>query len=341
MSEQRTSHLWKCLRRSLALFVVACSLGGAATAVAKPPAKNTSVDQADERKKLGYILLGTSCALSLGMVGAYLFVRRRRRTRDIFAFEGFAAVGEVDFSDQRSVRAAGRRSKAAAEQKGGSSDAAIEALGVSQTDFNPQQQLAAPQRECPRCSRMYPSTILVCPYDSTTLRPAHKPQRQRKLGKADGLERLVCTGCGRRYKPGVDYCYHDGLPLMQDTRERADHAPAFQACESCGWEGEADDERLCPNDGSDLVEIDPSDSTHVRPAIPMTVCPTCGQYGMPGQAFCPNDGDVLTPVLNMRVTEFPARGFGPRRKVCGECGAEHGRHASYCSNDGSKLVALN
>jgi hypothetical protein len=341
MVESRKGRILSRLKRSLALSALACVLGIAGTALAQQPAEGAA-EESLERKNLGYVLLGTACALGLGMFGGYFFVRRRqRREQELFDFDGFAPVTESDFSNHRQVAASGRRSEGASEQKSGAPDSVLEALGTSEVGFTPQQQPAEPKRECPKCSRTFPATILVCPYDSTALRPAHKPRRRRRAQRADGLERLVCTGCERRYPPGVDYCYHDGLPLMQDTRARADNAPAFKACESCGWEGEADDEMLCPNDGHELVEIDPSDSTHVQPAIPLTICPTCREYGAPGVAFCPNDGEVFMPVVNMRVTEFPARGFGPRRKVCGECGAEHGGHAAYCSSDGSKLVALN
>lgn len=341
----------------MALCALACLLGVSTAATAQEPepeaseseaVKKAAQQESPEREKLGYILLGTSFALGLGMVGGYFFVRRRqRRDEALFDFEDFAPVNEADFSNHRRMVASGRRRDGASDGQGSSPDSVLEALGTSEVDFTPQQQLAEPKRECPKCSRTFPATILVCPYDSVALRPAHKKTaRRRRQKRADGLERLVCTGCERRYGLGVDYCYHDGLPLMQDTRERADHAPTFKACEKCGWEGVADngssdEAALCPNDGHELVAIDPSDSTHVQPTIPMTICPTCREYGKFGVAFCPNDGDVLMPVINMRVTEFPARGFGPRRKVCSECGTEHSGQAAYCSQDGSKLVSLN
>lgn len=345
MVKQRKGLFSKRLRRILAWCALACLMGGATAALAKAPASEQAPSTKSlEREKLGYILLGTSCALGLGMVAGYFFVRRRqRRDEQSFDFEDLGLVSEVDLSNHRRTAGAGQRRDGASEQQGASHNSVLEALGTSELGFAPPQRWAESGRECPECSRTFSSTILVCPYDSVALRPAHRKKSQRRhlAGSLDGLDRLVCTGCERRYELGIEYCYHDGLPLMQDTRDRAEHAPTFKACEKCGWETDVADEMLCPNDDHELVAIDPSDSTRVQPAIPMTMCPTCREYGAPGVAFCPNDGEVFMPVINMRVTEFPARGFGPRRKVCSECGAEHGGQAAYCSNDGSKLVSLN
>jgi hypothetical protein len=341
------SKLLKRTKKTAALCAFACLLacmmivGVSASAAAEEPKGEGGPE---ENRELGYILLGTSCALGLGMAGALLFVRRRRRDEALLDFEGFGASDERAFTpSRRTMEASGRTADASQDSTSVSTQTVLDEV-ESSVGFA-QQMGGEPARECPKCSRTFPSTIVVCPYDAATLRPAKKTRKRnrRRKNKRHGLERMACTGCERRYEAGVDFCYHDGLPLMQDTRERSYDAPSFKACERCGWEGLADDQTLCPTDSCshELIEIDPSDSTHVQPTIPMTICPTCREYGTPGQAFCPNDGDVFTPLLNMRSTEFPARGFGPRRKACGECGAEHGGHAAYCSNDGSRLIALN
>jgi ferredoxin len=336
-----------------------CLVGLSTNAMAEEPARaesqpqSASDDKPEDHRQLGYLLIGTSCALGLGMAGVLMFIRRRRRDMALLDFEGFRSIGESDFSPTpHTIEASGRRADSSSKPASISAEAVLESMDAPSAGFAPNQS-REPRRECPRCSRTYPATIVVCPYDAATLRPARQETgggRSKKRGQ-HGLERMACTGCERRYEANVDFCYHDGLPLMQDTRERAYGAPSFKACERCGWEGEADDQTLCPNDAcsdesssdraSKLIEIDPSDSTHVRPTIPMTICPTCREYGTPGTAFCPNDGDVFTPLLNMRVTKFRTGGFGPRRKMCTECGAEHGGHAFYCGNDGARLVALN
>lgn len=348
MVDRQRSQTLRRLKRSAALCALACVVGVSATALADKPAKEKppeaagAQDEGPERRQLGYILLGTSCALGVGMVGAFLLIRRRRRQRQMWPAFGQGTASGAQLIDVSEYDGPNVRSQAGSREQGGvGADTLMEALGGSKADFAA-TEVAGPKRRCPECSRTYPATLLVCPYDSAKLlrMPERRSRRSRRSRKQTGLERRVCTGCERRYEAHVDYCYHDGLPLMQDTRERSYEAPAFVVCKSCGWEGEGEEE-VCPNDGSELVEIDPSDATPVPPAFPMTICPTCRQYGSPGEAFCADDGEVLMPVVDMRETEFPPHGFGPRRKVCSECGAEHGGHASYCSNDGTKLVALN
>ena len=131
-----------------------------------------------------------------------------------------------------------------------------------------------------------------------------------------------------------------GMPLVEDTSEAAQDATVFRACETCGWEGEID-QRTCPEDGSELLVVDPSDSTSVAPTIPLLICPRCREYAPPGTAHCPEDGEVLTPLSNIRMTELPRNGIGPRRKICRECGERFSGAADYCPRDGVKLVALN
>jgi hypothetical protein len=325
-SDMLQNRILKHVKQPITLCAFVCLFGVSALAVAQGPAQQEPVQNEtphQDSRQLGYLLLGTACALGLCMGGVWLLIRRRRRDQTLLGFEDFETFGASDergFSPtQRTVKASGPHHESALAATNPSAETVLDPLDGLHS---------------------------VQPQRSTDARaPGNNHRRSNKPGQHP-LDRMACTGCERRYKAGVDFCYHDGLPLMQDTRESALNAPTFKACESCGWEGEADDQKLCPNDAcSDesnaLTDIDPSDSTHVQPTIPMTMCPTCRDFGMPGTAFCPKDGDVFMPVLNMRSTEFPARGFGPRRKVCGACGADHGGHAFYCSNDGTRLVALN
>lgn len=353
VDRQSSQWLGRLGRRKLAVAVcgLVCGLSLTASAAEPPAADEPARAKGDadslpamsgpERRELGYILLGTSCALGAGMVGIFLYIRRRRREQALFEFDADAFARKASARRRRTpLEASASRVERSADNATVGAETVLEALGDSQVGFAAHAS-SVQGRECPKCSRTYPSTILVCPYDSSPLRDRRKKRRRSaRASKAGRLDRQVCSGCDRRYANDVDYCYHDGLPLAQDTRERAHDAPTFKACEECGWEAETD-EALCPHDGSELVEIDASDSTRIAPTIPMMICPKCREYGAPGVAFCPNDGELLTPLTNVRMTEFPAHGFGPRRKVCEECGAEHSGHASYCSHDGAQLVALN
>ncbi len=342
-------------KAAIAACSLLCGLGLSASVMAEEPsaehgagAANPSTHKAaaqatlsaSERRHLGFILLGTSGVLGAGMIGVFLLIRLRRRRRRGYDdpssadFRGAQLVGVTSL-----VQDSGRRVQAKADKSAPGGETTVEAHASSRVDFAPEQ--SSSQSMCPKCSRLFPSTLVVCPYDSATLLRVPERSRAKPARRTEqSLERLVCTGCDRRYEPGISFCYHDGLPLMQDTRERARQAPTFKACEDCGWEGQTDD-ALCPHDGGELIEIDASDSTKIAPTIPMMVCPKCRNFGPPGKAFCPDDGELLTPLVNVRVTEFPAHGFGPRRKVCETCGTEHSGHAQYCSCDGSKLVALN
>ncbi|MGM0559170.1 MAG: hypothetical protein ACQEVA_22485 [Myxococcota bacterium] len=197
------------------------------------------------------------------------------------------------------------------------------------------------ERKCPQCKRTFPSSIVVCPFDNSPLEGARQSTSgARGSDKSERLDRKVCTGCERRYPADADFCYHDGLPLTHDTRDAASDAPVFKACEACGWEGTTDD-MMCPNDGEELVKIDPSDATTVSPTIPLMVCPKCREFAPPGVAHCPEDGELLTPLTNVRVTTFPSGGFGPRRKICKSCGTQFSGEAEYCCNEGSRLLSLN
>jgi hypothetical protein len=322
-----------CSRAMCALLFVACALV-AAEAFAQA---EEGGDQRDSG--LGVILVGSSCAVGLGLGAAYLVARRRRRRRrrHLRARLGAGAGGS---SAQPQVVSASTSTGEASTSV--SVDSVLGSMTRSSLELAPGRTEAG--RECPKCSRTFESTLYVCPYDATPLRSQKQAGRERRKRSSgtdrDGLERMACPGCERRYEASVDFCYHDGLPLGGDTWAKAAEAPTFKACDTCGWEGEGD-HTVCPNDGGELVEIDPGDSTRVEPTIPLTICPKCRGYGGLGQAYCDDDGALLTPLVDVRLSEFPAAGFGPRRKVCKECGAQYGGAARFCSADGTKLVGLN
>lgn len=331
-------------RWSLTLVLIVLSLFVASPAVAEEGGEAVSERSASEKRRLGYALLGSSVAIGLMMVGAYAYLRRRqRRTR-------MGPVGVALSAGSRASR--GRRRRSAASSTGATGSvidppAAVagswsETLARTTLEFDPThgEELS---RECPECSRAFDSTLLICPHDSTPLRSLPSGARRRSREAPETLDRLKCKGCGRRHEMGVAFCYIDGRALSPDTRESTTKAPTFKACESCGWEGDAE-QLTCPDcsdDDGELIAVDPAQTTPMTPAIPLTICPKCRVYGAPGQAYCADDGEVLEPLLSMRHATFPAHGFGPRRKICGDCGAQFGSFARYCSKDGSKLLALN
>lgn len=201
-------------------------------------------------------------------------------------------------------------------------------------------QTGGTQRICPDCGERFPQSVVLCPYDSTPLSKIEEGTPQASPSDETVLERQRCPGCGRRFEAGPDYCYHDGMRLRQDTVEDAEDAPVFKVCETCGWEGQAED-RLCPRDGRELTVVDPSEESRISPPIPVLVCPECGEYAAPGSGRCPEDGAALTPLENAHQTELPGYGFGPRRKICQECGGKFNSSARYCTKDGSELVPMN
>lgn len=276
-------------------------------------------------------------ALAVGVGLAVIYAVARRRQKRAFASDGpgytmTAWVERADTSptEQRALGGGGASDSILESTSSDDADAGLHLVGGDEAD-----------RRCPECRRTFPATIVICPYDSSPLRAAPEPDQRAGRGDAGPLARLMCGGCDRRYEPGVEYCYHDGLPLVADTEDLADKAPRFKACETCGWEGQSSDEAVCPNDGSDLVTVDVSDQETLAPTIPLLVCPQCRQFAPPGKAFCPHDGELLTPLTSVRMTTFPDRGFGPKRKLCQTCGTQYSGAARYCCNDGTKLIDLN
>lgn len=289
---------------------------------------------------LGRVMWIYVSALVLGLVGiAAIWLYRHHQkdayfnARDDRSFPAFTAHDRpTTYSTSNESRTLGQ-----ADQSGVSAEAVSEQADDSDMYLADSGQ---GERECPKCQRTFPASIVVCPFDSSALRESQSGTASLGEPESEQLDRMACSGCGRRYPADADYCYHDGLPLGRDTREAAEKAKVFKACEACGWEGKTDDV-TCPNDGEELVKVDPSDATTVSPTIPLMVCPQCREFAPPGVAHCPNDGTLLTPLTNVRVTEFPAAGFGPRRKICKHCGTQFSGQADYCCHDGTELLPLN
>lgn len=194
-----------------------------------------------------------------------------------------------------------------------------------------------PSRRCPECERAFPGVFDVCPFDST-------PLRDREASVDDGgtrrLPRRRCPECSRRYELGATHCYRDGHQLQRDTDQACSGAPTFRVCRSCGFET-LDALEECPEDGEPLVCLDPMQRRRVKPAFPYNRCRQCGHVASPDQTRCPTDGSLLLPELSVQLSGLPPTGYGPRRRVCPDCGTAFGPHCEHCSRDGTKLIELN
>jgi hypothetical protein len=193
-------------------------------------------------------------------------------------------------------------------------------------------------RECPTCSRRFGEAMVICPHDSTPLEPVIPRSRRTARPALTGSRRPVCTSCGRRYQAAARHCYHDGARL---TAESPAVVPIIRVCRDCGFET-MDEYGSCDCETPDMVEIDPSDSQVVMPTIPMMHCRRCDFRSVGGSTtHCPHDGDLMYPIMNVRMNALPPTGIGPRRKVCTECGRKSSPAAHYCAYDGTKLEHLN
>jgi len=286
----------------------------------------------------GYWWFYVSALGLAAMVPLGLLLYRRFRVEDDYGLEEtqMHPEGGVGAEPARADGALGESGLGRAEQ----TFFATEEADVTETTARMALgQSEGAERMCPECGESFPATVVMCPYDSTPLETIDD-SRGARTGDETVLERQACPGCGRRYEPGPEFCYHDGMRLRQDTADGAKEAPIFRACETCGWEG-ADDRRLCPRDGQELTVVDPSDERKMSPPVPVLICPECEEYAGPGRARCPEDGAVLTPLDNAHTTELPGRGFGPRRKMCQECGETYSSAAEYCTRDGAELMPMN
>lgn len=214
----------------------------------------------------------------------------------------------------------------------------------SEPDLAPQKILFAPSvdlpsRQCPDCERTFPGVFDVCPFDSAPL--------QQVSSSASGddsrrLSRQTCPECERRFELTAQYCYHDGHQLERDTVEGAQDAAAFHICRQCGWEHHAEADRArCPRDGHPLITLEPDQRAPLAPPVPFNRCRRCGHIGASNETVCPVDGSLLLPEFDVRLTALPPTGHGTRRRGCPECGTQFGDQCSFCSYDGTPLIALN
>lgn len=192
-------------------------------------------------------------------------------------------------------------------------------------------------RECPKCKRRFGETTVLCPFDATPLRSLHLRHKRTAPVADPGSRRPTCLSCGRRYERSARFCYHDGTPLSLDSPIEA---PIVRACRSCGFES-TDARSACGCGEPDLIEVDPSRSTVQMPTIPLMHCRRCDHVGDSSTTHCPNDAELLYPVMNVSMNALPATGIGPRRKVCETCGRRFSSAAQHCAYDGTKLLHLN
>jgi|GEM_PF-4062100 len=290
-----------------------------------------------------YWLLGASLGLGLGGFGFYRVIQRRRAPQ-YFHFEDVHFDDELLIDRLNGENALGvprsiiRQGEPLSASTGGIFDeffnhpdpavnqANLEVLARTRAHSHGAEDLEEPAHALLGASLKHRRVLA----------------EQALFAEHYGLNRLVCSGCDRRYSMEAQFCYHDGLPLQQDTAQLAQISTSLTVCKSCGWESDLGIEhpKDCPHKMDTWTTIDVSESA-VLPMIPMMVCPKCGQFGAPGQVHCPVDHEFMSPLLDTHNPELPLHGFGPRRKVCIECGEAHGPAARYCSEDGSELVARN
>lgn len=229
---------------------------------------------------------------------------------------------------------------------GGSSRPPTDKLPVVAPDIVEQPPIAqllfatrksAGDRECPTCKRRFGETTVLCPFDATPLQSVAIRHKRTTRPAVTGSRRPTCLSCGRRYESAAKYCYHDGAPLSADSPVEV---PIIRACRDCGFET-ADTHKTCGCDAPDIVEVDPSRSGVQMPTIPMMHCRRCDHVAEPGATVCPEDGEMLYPVMNISLNALPPTGIGPRRKVCEKCGRKFSSSARHCAYDGTKLTHLN
>lgn len=192
-------------------------------------------------------------------------------------------------------------------------------------------------KECPRCHRRFGETVVLCPFDAAPLRALHARSRRTARPAVTGSRRPSCAGCGRRYESAASYCYHDGAALSADSPAEV---PIVRACRACGFES-LDPKARCACTHPDLVEVDPSRSQIQMPTIPIMECRRCDYMAAPSETYCPHDGALLYPVMNVQINALPPTGIGPKRRVCEQCGRKFSTAAHYCAYDGKKLRDLN
>lgn len=186
-------------------------------------------------------------------------------------------------------------------------------------------------RTCPTCTRSFDDSIVICPYDSTPL----TREAPRKM-PAEPLGVPGCRRCGRYYSSGTSFCRHDGSRLES---EAAVKVRVVTVCRSCGSNQGAQNSEC--EGGCDWIKVDPMRTRFVMSPIPLMECPACYQTYSMDHARCERDGQVLRPLMNLTKGTLPPTGYGPRRRVCTECGTTYSGSSRYCAHDGHILTDLN
>ncbi len=135
--------------------------------------------------------------------------------------------------------------------------------------------------------------------------------------------------------------------------------------------------QFCPDDGTELHEVEVDASMLANLEDHTLVCPTCDERFRGEGAFCPNDGtrmmldednthlyipmpvlfcterhreissgmglstQTTVPVMGRRSCGEPISGVGPKRKMCPQCGTRYPLEANFCALDQEKLVNIN
>ncbi len=190
------------------------------------------------------------------------------------------------------------------------------------------------ERECPKCQRTFPESVVICPHDSSRL--SVRGDARHRVKVLDGVRKPTCAGCGRRYEYGAKYCRVDGQRLSFTVAERL---AVVWVCRTCGDEA-LEDGHEC-SIGCEVHKLDPSDARVILPMIPMMICDSCHHVASPEATHCPDDGELLHPMLNVRADALAPLGVGPRRKVCTCCGRRFSGASRFCAFDGDRLSTLN
>lgn len=283
-------------------------------------------------------LLGTTSLLAPGgkvlwvvllFLGLGVLLDRRRRTEK----ENRSTSKSMDEAAEPEK---GRPLKSGPSRRDSAMAFAAEVSGQAERSqlFFPDDELGP--RSCPQCGRNFPGVFESCPYDNSTL------QEGRSLFQSAAiryLPRKYCRQCTRRFPQSADFCRHDGQPLEEDYSQAAELGEKTYFCRSCGFETQ-EEQSLCPRDKEPLEVLEPALHQEELPLVPLLECSNCGYMGALGETRCPEDHCFLVPRLSRRPQTLAITGFGPRRKICKECGERYSDQAQYCSFDGAQLVSI-
>jgi len=190
------------------------------------------------------------------------------------------------------------------------------------------------QRRCPKCSKNFHESLVICPHDQTPLVIQDEQVQKKRVLEARALP--TCPECARRYDSHAKFCRVDGKRLITG----ADHALTLWVCRTCGAESAHLLKKCCQ--APDIEKVDPSSTEVVVPVLPLMICPMCHATTSHSDSLvCAVDKSPLIPMLNAKKTCVAPLGVGPRRRICEQCGRQHSKAASFCTHDGSTLKEMN